>query len=378
MVQTQIQKKRIVRKASGNVDLLLAASAGLLLVIGLIMLYSVSTVESLERFGTTTYFLKSQVLQGAVLGLISLYACYKIDYHWWQKLVPFVIGGSLILLVMVKIPGIGFSAGGASRWIHLGPLFFQPAELAKLAIIMYCAAWAASRREHLHNFMSGVFPMLAIIGLFALLILWQPDFGTMIALLGTALVMIIAAGVPWKWVVSLVVVGVGLLLLLIKLEPYRAARLFTFLNPGLDPKGAGYQINQALMAVGSGGVWGLGYGQSRQKHNYLPEVLGDSVFAVVAEELGLIRVFGIFAVFTFFFIRGFQVAANAPDMFGRLLAAGLTAMIVLQVVINIGATIGLLPLTGIPLPFFSYGSSALIVNLSAVGILLNVSKQIKV
>ncbi len=376
MVQHYTQQKRIAKKG-GGADVWLAASAGLLLVIGLIMLYSVSTVESLERFGNTTHFLRSQIFQGAGLGLLSLYICYKIDYHWWQKLVPYIIAGSLILLVMVKMPGIGFSAGGASRWIHVGPLFFQPAELAKLAIIVYCAAWAASRKEHLHDFLSGVLPMLSIIGLFALLILWQPDFGTMIALLGTALVMIIAAGVPWKWIVSLVVVGAGLLLLLIKLEPYRAARLFTFLNPELDPKGAGYQISQALMAVGSGGVWGLGYGQSRQKHNYLPEVLGDSVFAVVAEELGLVRVLGIFAVFTFFFIRGFQVAAKAPDLFGRLLAAGLTAMITLQVIINIGATIGLLPLTGIPLPFFSYGSSALIVNLTAVGILLNVSKQIK-
>lgn len=376
MAQHYTQQKRITKKG-GSADMWLAASAGLLLVIGLIMLYSVSTVESLERFGNTTHFLRSQVLQGASLGLLSLYICYKIDYHWWQKLVPYIIGASLILLVMVKLPGIGFSAGGASRWIHVGPIFFQPAELAKLAIIVYCAAWAASRKEHLHDFLSGVLPMLSIIGLFALLILWQPDFGTMIALLGTALVMIVAAGVPWKWIVSLIVVGAGLLLLLIKLEPYRAARLFTFLNPELDPKGAGYQISQALMAVGSGGVWGLGYGQSRQKHNYLPEVLGDSVFAVVAEELGLVRVLGIFAVFTFFFIRGFQVAAKAPDLFGRLLAAGLTAMITLQVIINIGATIGLLPLTGIPLPFFSYGSSALIVNLTAVGILLNVSKQVK-
>lgn len=219
--------------------------------------------------------------------------------------------------------------------------------------------------------------MLIIVCLFAMLILWQPDFGTMIALLGTAMVMIVAAGTPWKSIAALAAVGVGVLLLLIKLEPYRAARLLTFLNPGVDPQGAGYQINQALLAVGSGGLWGLGYGQSRQKHNFLPEVLGDSIFAVIAEELGFIRVLGIFALFVFFLVRGFQIASGAPDLFGKLLAAGLTAMIVIQVVINVGATVGLLPLTGIPLPFFSYGSSALIVNLTAVGILLQISRHSK-
>jgi cell division protein FtsW len=242
---------------------------------------------------------------------------------------------------------------------------------------MYTAAWTTSRKAHLHNFASGLLPMLVVLGLFAMLILWQPDFGTMIALLGSALVVVVASGVPWKWILSIAAAGIGLLFLLIKLEPYRAARLFTFLNPNYDPQGAGYQINQALLAVGSGGLWGLGYGQSRQKHSYLPEVLGDSVFAVIAEELGFVRVLGILALFIFFCIRGFQIASAAPDVFGRLLATGLTAMISLQVIINIAATVGLLPLTGIPLPFFSYGSSALIANLAAVGILLQISKHSK-
>jgi cell division protein FtsW len=295
----------------------------------------------------------------------------------WQKLVPVIVVVSLLLLTLVKVPGIGFAAGGASRWIHVGPIFFQPAELAKLAIIMYTAAWTTSRKAHLHNFASGLLPMLVVLGLFAMLILWQPDFGTMIALLGSALVVVVASGVPWKWILSIAAAGIGLLFLLIKLEPYRAARLFTFLNPNYDPQGAGYQINQALLAVGSGGLWGLGYGQSRQKHSYLPEVLGDSVFAVIAEELGFVRVLGILALFIFFCIRGFQIASAAPDVFGRLLATGLTAMISLQVIINIAATVGLLPLTGIPLPFFSYGSSALIANLAAVGILLQISKHSK-
>lgn len=356
-------------------DVRLAIAAGSLLITGLIMLYSASTVESLNRFGITTHFLKNQILQGTLIGGVGLYICSRLDYHWWQKLVPVVVGVALVLLLLVKFPGIGFSAGGASRWVHVGPLFLQPAEIAKFAIVVYCAAWLSARKEHLTDFFAGVLPMLMIVGLFSALILWQPDFGTMISLLGTASVMIIVAGTPWRWIGSLAASGVALLFLLIKFEPYRAARLLTFLNPGLDPQGAGYQITQALLAVGSGGLWGLGYGLSRQKHNYLPEALGDSVFAIVGEELGFIRVVCILVLFTYFFVRGFKVAAAAPDMFGRLLACGLVAMICTQVIINIGAIIGILPLTGIPLPFFSYGSSALIVNLCAIGILLQISKH---
>jgi cell division protein FtsW len=371
------RKKPIQQRTKKTFDSGLMVAVGLLVVVGFIMLFSVSTVESLQRFGNTTHFVQSQMLQGLLLGCVALYVCAKIDYHLWQKLVPVIVVVSLLLLTLVKVPGIGFAAGGASRWIHVGPIFFQPAELAKLAIIMYTAAWTTSRKAHLHNFASGLLPMLVVLGLFAMLILWQPDFGTMIALLGSALVVVVASGVPWKWILSIAAAGIGLLFLLIKLEPYRAARLFTFLNPNYDPQGAGYQINQALLAVGSGGLWGLGYGQSRQKHSYLPEVLGDSVFAVIAEELGFVRVLGILALFIFFCIRGFQIASAAPDVFGRLLATGLTAMISLQVIINIAATVGLLPLTGIPLPFFSYGSSALIANLAAVGILLQISKHSK-
>lgn len=369
--------KRTPKKAAWNFDLSLAAVVGILVVVGLVMLFSVSTVESLRRFGTATHFLQSQLTQGLLLGLLALYICSRIDYHWWQKMVPAVVVVSLLLLALVKVPGIGFSAGGASRWVHAGPIFFQPAELAKLAVVVYAAAWTTSRKAHLHDFMTGMLPMLVLVGLFAGLILWQPDFGTMISLLGTVLVMIIAAGVPWKWIASLTAAGVLLLLLLIKLEPYRAARLFTFLNPEHDPRGIGYQINQALIAVKSGGLWGVGYGQSLQKQSALPEVLGDSVFAVVSEELGLVRVLGILGLFAYFAVRGFRLATAAPDMFGRLLATGLVSMITLQVIINVGATVGLLPLTGIPLPFFSYGSSAFIVNLAAVGILLQISRQAK-
>ncbi len=366
---------RVFSRTKTNMDMLLLALTGLLFVSGMIMLYSASTVESLERFGNTTHFIRNQLVQGGLIGLLALFVCSKIDYRVWHRMVPLVISGSIILLLLVKVPGIGFSAGGASRWIHVGPVFFQPSELAKLAIVIYSAAWMANRRQHLHDFMSGIFPLLAIIGLLSALILWQPDFGTMLVLLSASFMMLLAAGTPWKWIAVIVGASGALLLLLIWFEPYRAARLFTFLNPEHDLAGAGYQVNQSLLAVGSGGVWGLGYGQSRQKHNFLPEVLGDSIFPVIAEELGYVRVLGILGIFLAFMARGMRIALGAPDHFGRLLAAGLTALITVQVFINIGASIGLLPLTGIPLPFFSYGSSSLIVTLAACGILLQISKH---
>jgi cell division protein FtsW len=280
--------------------------------------------------------------------------------------------GALFLLLLVKIPGIGFAAGGASRWIHVGPVFFQPSEFMKLAVVIYVSAWLVTR-NNFQEFWKSLGPMLSLVSLGLLLILWQPDFGTMIALLGIVFVLLVAGGVPWKWILGMGATGLAMLGLLIRLEPYRFARVLTFLDPGKDPQGAGYQILQSLLAVGSGGFWGLGYGLSRQKYNYLPEVLGDSMFAVVAEELGFFRVIIILVIFLLFLLRGLQVASKTSDVFGRLLATGVVAMFMVQVVVNIGATLGLLPLTGIPLPFFSYGSSAFIVNLSSLGLLLNIS-----
>jgi cell division protein FtsW len=242
----------------------------------------------------------------------------------------------------------------------------------KLAVVIYVSAWLVTR-NNFQEFWKSLGPMLSLVSLGLLLILWQPDFGTMIALLGIVFVLLVAGGVPWKWILGMGATGLAMLGLLIRLEPYRFARVLTFLDPGKDPQGAGYQILQSLLAVGSGGFWGLGYGLSRQKYNYLPEVLGDSMFAVVAEELGFFRVIIILVIFLLFLLRGLQVASKTSDVFGRLLATGVVAMFMVQVVVNIGATLGLLPLTGIPLPFFSYGSSAFIVNLSSLGLLLNIS-----
>jgi cell division protein FtsW len=345
-----------------------------LLAYGLIVLYSASTVESFTNFGNTSYYIVHQVVYGALVGLIAMYVCSRIDYHFWQKCLPVLIFISLFLLMLVKIPGLGFTSGGASRWIRLGPVSFQPAELAKLVIILYLASWVDRKRGQLNDFYYGLLPSLCIITLFALLILWQPDFGTMLVLLLVAFFMLFAAGIDWKYFFYTAVGGALMLYLIIRIEPYRVKRLTTFLNPGLDPKGISYQINQALLAIGSGSIWGFGYGLSRQKHNYLPEVMNDSIFAIMAEELGFFRVLIALGLFALLALKGYAIAKNAPDTFGRMVAFGITSWITIQALINIGAIVNLLPLTGIPLPFFSYGSTALIANLGAIGILLNISR----
>lgn len=338
------------------------------------MLYSASTVESYKNFGNTSYYFVHQLIYGAGIGLVVMYICSRIDYHLWRKLIPLLLVVALATLVMVKIPGISFSSGGASRWIHIGPFFFQPAEFAKLAVIVYTAGWL-TRRKKLDNFFQDLLPPLIIVGLMALLILWQPDLGTTLSIVVTAMIMLFVGGTRLKHFGWLIFGGILTLLALIKLEPYRAKRLTTFLDRSIDPLGIGYQINQALLAIGGGGWFGYGYGQSRQKYNYLPEAIGDSIFAVIAEELGFFRVTLIVFLFLWLAFRGLAIAKRAPDQFGNLLALGLIAGITANAIINIGAILGLLPLTGIPLPFFSYGSSSLIVTLAALGIMLNISRQ---
>ncbi len=361
--------------SKNSINLQLLIVVGFLLAFGLIALYSASTVDSYKNFGNTTYYVVHQLMYGVGLGLIGMFLASKVDYHIFEKYLKVLIYGSILLLVAVKIPGLGFSAGGATRWIHIGPIFFQPSELAKLAVVVYIASWAGRQKQDLNNFYFGILPTLTITALYAALILWQPDLGTMLVLVSVAASMIYVAGINLKYFFWTAVVGVLSLYSFIHFAPYRARRLTSFLDPSIDPKGISYHINQALLAIGSGGFWGYGYGLSRQKHNYLPEVMGDSIFAVTAEELGFFRILLVIILFVYLVFQGFKIAKNARDTFGKMLAFGITAWIGFQVAINIAAMVNLVPLTGIPLPFFSYGGSAMIVNLSAMGILLNIHKQ---
>ena len=346
----------------------------LLVVFGLVAVASASAVISYDQFGDNLAMLKAQMVRGVLVGGALFIITALVPYTFWKKINLILLVVTVIMLIAVFLPGVGFSFGGAQRWIHLGPLFFQPSELAKLAVVVFLAAWLDKRGKGIKELMTGVVPFIAIIAVFSVLIIAQPDLGTLSVIAVVAMAMFFVAGARLWHIVSIALAALGLLALAIKLEPYRLARFTTFLNPAADPQGTGYQINQALLAVGSGGWFGQGLGQSRQKYSYLPEPAGDSIFAVMAEELGFVRT--ALVVFTFLLLaqQGYSVARRAPDNFAKLLVVGITTWFVAQAFINMGAIIGVLPLTGIPLPFISFGGTALVVSLAAAGILVNVSR----
>ncbi|MBU1126062.1 putative lipid II flippase FtsW, partial [Patescibacteria group bacterium] len=282
------------------------------------------------------------------------------------------------LLILVFIPGVGADYGTfAKSWVSIGSIAFQPAELVKLTFLIYLAAWMEKRQSELHDVHSGFVPFLAILGVICGLMLMQPDLGTLSIITAMALTVYFIAGGPLHYLLGLGVAGVVALGVAIQASPYRAERFMTFLHPELDPQGIGYQINQALLAIGSGGLFGRGYGHSLQKFQYLPEVAGDSIFAVMSEELGFLLTSIFLIGFVFFIWRGLAIADKAQDDFGKFLVVGIMAWFGFQAFINIGAMVGLLPITGVPLPFLSYGGTSLVVSLAAVGIVLNISRYSK-
>jgi len=347
----------------------------IIVVFGIIMLSSASTVMGYERFGDSNYYIKHQLLYGVLLGAIGFFLASRLDYHLWQKIALPLLVITIGLLLVVFIPGIGLGLKGANRWINLGELTFQPAEVAKLTFLFYLATWLQKRGEGLKSFSYGFLPFLVLLIVISGLILAEPDFSTMLVLAFMSVTVFFIAGANLVHVGWLGAVSAGLFLLLIKIAPYRAARFTVFLHPEIDPQGIGYHINQALLAIGSGGLFGLGLGHSRQKFNYLPEAAGDSIFAVIAEELGFIFCLVLIALFIALMIRGFKIARRAPDLFGKYVAVGIITWISFQAFFNIASMVGLIPLTGIPLPFISHGSTAILTSLTAIGVLVNISKQ---
>lgn len=343
--------------------------------IGLMMIASAGVSYANVRFGDEYYFFKQQLL-GLGVGLVLLFLTEHIHYATWKKLVIPIFLCALVFLILVFIPGIGTTVYGAARWIELGPISFQPSEVMKLAIVLYLAAWLSRKGEtKTRDFYEGFVPFLFIVALVGFLILKQPDTGTLGLIFLVSLSIFYASGANLRHIVGLIVGGFGLLALLIKIAPYRLQRFLVFLNPDHDPLGAGYQVTQALIAIGSGGIFGVGLGQSRQKFNYLPEPVTDSIFAVLSEETGLLGGTIVLFLFLGFAWRGLYIAKKAPDDFGRLLAVGIVAWVVLQAFINMAAISGLIPLTGIPLPFISFGGTSLAVLMAALGILLNISRH---
>lgn len=341
---------------------------------GLLMISSASVVISFEHFGSNyTYFFRQ--LRSFLIGMVILIIFSRIDYRFWRRIALISLLITIILLILVFIPGIGKELGGAHRWIHLGSLFFQPSEIAKLSLILYLAAWFEKRGEGIRDFSSGFLPFIILVGAISFLIIAQPDMGTMFIIAIVAIIMSFVAGATLGHLGLTVTFAAILFLILIKSAPYRMIRFLTFLKPGAEILGAGYHINQALLAIGSGGLFGLGFGQSKQKYLYLPQAHSDSIFAIIAEELGFLRASVVVIAFLYLGWKGFKIARDAPCNFSRFLAAGITSWIVFQAFVNLGAMLGMLPLTGVPLPFISYGGSSLITLLAAAGILLNISKH---
>jgi len=347
-----------------------------LLVFGLIILMSATGPVAFQRTQDSLYYVKHQMLAGILPGLFLFAIFAVIDYRFLKKLAPFFLFTTFVLLFSVYLPGVSVAVSGARSWISLGPIQFQPSEFVKLTFIIYLAAWLSARVEgKAHDIQEGLIPFFGVLGAVSLLLIIQPDTGTMAVVAGTAMIMYLASGAPLSIFAGLVAFGVSVIAFIVKTSPYRAARFMTFLHPELDPQGIGYHINQAILAIGSGGIFGLGYGNSRQKYLYLPEVEADSIFAVMAEELGFVMTVLFLAAFAVLVWRCFKIALESKDPFGSYLAVGVGAWLGIQGLMNIMSMTGLMPMTGVTLPFISHGGTYMAVMLAAMGLVAGIPRH---
>lgn len=370
----------VFKESQNHIDYSLLVAVIILSIFGLVMVYDASVVHAYKDFGDKYLYVRQQSLW-MVLGFIALAFFSFFNHKNLEKLAlpGFII--SFLLLLAVFIPGLGVSAGGAHRWIRLGSFSLQPAEIIKLSSIIFFAALFAKDKAHNYAtsiFQSKLFPFLVSVFLVTFIIgILQRDLGSTIVYFLIGVTMYIASGAPLRWFwYSLPVIALGFLVFVFS-STYRKNRILAFLDPFSDPQGYSYHISQILLALGSGGFLGLGVGQSRQKYEYIPEVTTDSVFAIVGEEFGFLGSLVLIALISFFIYKAFQITERAEPGFSKMVAFGLTCWLGIQAVVNLAAMVSLIPLTGVPLPFISYGGSALLINLIAVGILLNISKQSK-
>ncbi len=339
------------------------------------LIFSSASLGLLARNGASfSSVAMSQFLFGIVGGGIALYIMSSIHYRVWRKYAFYIFLFTVLCTLLVFVPGLGFSHGGATRWIQLGSFTFQPAELLKIGFIIYLATWLSGMSQHAGNFVRGTLPFFSLLTILGFVLLLQPDTDTFSIIAAAGLAMYITGGARIRDIGIVCIVGILLLVALAFMRPYVMERIATFIDPSKDPQGAGYQITQSLIAVGSGGVWGRGFGQSVQKFEYLPEPIGDSIFAVYSEEFGFVGSVILILIFAFFTLRGYRIATHAPDPFGMYLVVGFVTLIATQAFLNISSMLGLTPLSGLPLPFISHGGSALFAALASVGIVLNVSK----
>ena len=349
-----------------------------LIVMGVFVFISASFGVLAKNSDKFYSILFNQLVLGLGLGIIAFFITLHIPYKFWRKYSIYIFLGSLVLTALVFIPGLGFEHAGAQRWVSIGPISFQPAEFLKIGFIIYFAAWLSWVKDRVSNFKFGILPFLIFISFAAVVLLRQPDVKSFLLILISSLIMLFVSGISWKNIIGLGLVTVFGLLILIYFMPYLSGRIQTFLEPARDPRGSSYQLQQSLIAIGSGGLFGRGYGQSIQKFSYLPEPQGDSVFAVLGEELGFVGGVVLILLYIAFALRGLRIAYRSPDIFSRLLVTGIVILITAQAFLNISSITGVFPLTGVPLPFVSHGGTALATFLAAVGIILNISKSQKV
>lgn len=361
--------------------------AAFLVGFGMLFLATLSALSSLRQFGTTSHYLIHQIIVGLLPGLVLAFLAYKIPLHYLKKIAPILLLLNFIALLLVFVPFIGSKFGGAQRWISIGKITFQPSEFLKINSILYLAAWIANKlsdkpqkgwasmaKKGYRNFIQLFLPFVIFLGIISIILKMQPDISTL-GIIGLTLIFIYFSLITPLWhSVLIILTGLGGLLFLVITEPYRFDRWLIFLHPETDPLGKGHQLNQSLIAIGSGGFWGKGLGMSVQKFGFLPQAMSDSVFAIFAEETGIFGCAILIGLFILFAWLGFKIAKNSNDRFSKLTAIGITFWIVFQAFINISSVAGIFPLSGIPLPFFSYGGSHLITELIGVGLLLNISK----
>jgi cell division protein FtsW len=358
-------------------DMWVFGVAVVLLSIGVVMVYSASAIVAADRFQDPYFFLKKQVFW-ALLGAACLWGALRTDYRRLERVVLPLLVVAAALLVLVLVPPIGQAINGTRRWIRLGPVSFQPAELAKLALVVYLAAFLARKREALGDFRRGLLPPLAVTGLLAALVLAQPDLGSCLTLVALTLALLFLAGGRVAHLGLLLASALPLLAIAIWAAPYRLRRITAFMDPWSDPRGGGFQIIQSWLALGNGGLFGQGIGGSKQKLFYLPESHTDFIFAILGEELGFVGAAAVVGLFVVLVWRGLRIGLRTPDPFGAYLALGITVLIATQTLVNLGVVTGLLPTKGLPLPFISFGGSALLVTMLATGVLLNISQHANV
>lgn len=370
--------KKIKQKKGGfhEPDRYLLIIIGVILIFGLISLSSASSVIAFKKFGNAYYYFTHQLF-GLALGIVAFWFFANTDYHIWRKYAFGFLIFSIVLLLLVFIPGLSATWGKSRSWISVFGFSLQPSEFVKLSFLLYLSAWLETRKEELHDLEAGIGPFVVILGLIAGLMILQPDIGTLSIVALTSLIVYFVGGGKLHHILLIIIMaGLGFMFM-VQAKPYQMNRFKCLMDPDFDKKDICYQTNQSLIAVGSGGILGRGLGESRQKFLYLPEVPGDSIFAVIAEETGLLVSVLLILAFLFLFYRGYLISKYATDDFGRILAIGIVSWLTIQAIINIGGIINVLPMTGVPLPLISYGGSAILAAMSALGVLVNISKQTK-